>query len=45
MGADQNIDLAILRVGNYLILFLSGAEARQLFNHHRPVGKAVAEVL
>ena len=45
MGADHDVDAAGGQAFHRLLHFLGALEARQLGNAHRPVGKAVAEVL
>ncbi len=45
MGADDDVDLAIGQAGQCLGDFLGGAEARQLGDFYRPVGKTVGKSL
>ncbi len=45
MGTDQNIDFAFAGLLQDLRLLFSAAETRHHLNAHRPVGKAVAEVI
>ncbi len=45
VGADQNVDLALAGLLQDLCLLFGAAETRQHLNAHRPVGKAVAEVI
>ena len=45
MGADQNIDFTFTRLFKNLRLLFSAAKTRQHLDTHRPVGKAVAEVV